>query len=58
MLSVLLLKEVQNHEKEINSQQKLIEDQGQQISQLQASNEKQQQQINDLLKRIEALEKK
>jgi hypothetical protein len=58
MLSVLLLKEIQKHEKEINAQQKTIDDQNKKISGLELSNETQQQQINDLLKRIEALEKK
>ena len=58
MLSVLLLKEIQKHEKKINAQQKTIDDQNKKISGLELSNETQQQQINDLLKRIEALEKK
>lgn len=58
MLSVLLLKEVQKHEKEINAKQKLIDDQNKKIVELQANDEKQQKQIDELLKRIEALEKK
>ena len=43
---------------EISAQQKTIDDQNKKISGLELSNETQQQQINDLLKRIEALEKK